>query len=431
MAEPAFTILPDLRSSGSLPQCDASLEGFSHPLPACSRNSPFPSLLRRKAPEGKSPRSPGKQRVSRGSKTFFEENAFSLAFFWAILKLNLAPVEVDSGRLFHASNEKFVAGGEAPTETGGRSTSRTLSFDVFSEILYKMHQFRSCLRLARPHQYIKNGFIWLPVFFANKINDVPSVLHAFWAFLAFCLLASGVYALNDIRDVKEDREHPTKKNRPLASGELSVTLAAVFAAVLCIASFSLSYALLPAHFIFVLAAYVLLNLGYSYFLKHVAIVDVVCIAVGFVLRVQAGAIAANVPVSQWIVIMTFLLALFLALGKRRDDLLLSANGCNTRKCLDGYNLEFVSAGMVVMTSVVIVAYILYCVSPEVAQKHGTKNLYLTGFWVILGLLRYLQITFVEERSGAPSLIIAKDYFLLAVLGCWILTFYWLIYGFGS
>ncbi len=292
------------------------------------------------------------------------------------------------------------------------------------------HNLSAYVQLARPHQYVKNLFVFLPVFFGGKLDNLQIILNTLWAFLAFSLTASAVYVLNDIKDINEDREHPKKKNRPVAKGTLSVMNAIAFLIILLATSFSVAIVFLPKNFLFILLLYLFLNAAYSFYLKHIAIIDVVCIATGFVLRVIAGGVVSAIPISQWIVIMTFLLALFLALGKRRDDLLLSANGCNTRKCLDGYNLEFVSLSMVLMTSVVIVAYIQYCVSPEVIQKHGTHDLYFTGFWVIIGLLRYLQITFVEERSGSPTLVLLKDYFLWVVIAGWAITFYWLLYVAG-
>ena len=294
-----------------------------------------------------------------------------------------------------------------------------------------MRQLKACLQLARPHQHVKNLFIWLPIFFAYRISDIEAVLHTFWAFVVFCLAAASVYGLNDILDLKMDRDHPVKKNRPIASGTLGLTTAAVFSLALLISSLGVSLALLGGGVAMLLAAYLLLNIGYSVFLKHIAIVDVTCIAVGFVLRVLVGGRAAGVPVSHWIVIMTFLLALLLALGKRRDDLLLAACGHNSRKSLGGYSLEFVSQSMGIMTSVVIVAYLLYCVSPEVAERHRTHNLYLTAGWVVLGLLRYLQAALVEGRSGSPSIVLLKDHFLQAIIAGWVLTFYGLTYGFGG
>ncbi len=291
------------------------------------------------------------------------------------------------------------------------------------------NKFLAYVQLARPHQYVKNGFVWLPLFFGQKLADHQAVLNTLWAFIAFSLTASAVYVLNDIRDVNEDREHPKKKSRPIASGALGTFDGIVFMICLLAGSFCLSIMLLPLSFSLILLTYLLLNVAYSFNLKNIAVVDVVCISIGFVLRIFAGGVVSGVHLSHWIVIMTFLLAIFLALGKRRDDLLLS-DGSNTRKSLKGYNLEFVTLSMGVMTSVVIVSYLLYCVSAEVVNHYGTYNLYLTGFWVIVGLLRYLQLAFVEGRSGSPTLVLLKDYFLWAVIGGWIVTFYWLIYVAG-
>jgi len=290
-----------------------------------------------------------------------------------------------------------------------------------------MESFRAYLQLARPHQYVKNGFVWFPLFFGNRLWDPAAGLQTLWAFIVFSLAASSVYAFNDILDVAEDRKHPVKSVRPLASGALSQSQAVVFLTVLAVLASGLALFLLPAYFVFVLLAYLSLNVAYSLYLKHLAIVDAVCIATGFVLRVLAGGIAAGVPVSHWIITMTFLLALFLAFAKRRDDLLLAAAGNKTRKCLDGYNLEFISSSMGIMASVIIVFYVLYTVSPEVIEKHGTNHLYLSGFWVILGILRYLQVTFVEERSGSPTQVLLKDRFLRTVALLWILTCYVLLY----
>ena len=156
--------------------------------------------------------------------------------------------------------------------------------------------------------------------------------------------------------------------------------------------------------------------------------DIVCIAIGFVLRIFAGGLAAGIAVSPWLVIMTFLLALFLALAKRRDDLLIvNDGGTRVRKAIDGYNLEFISLAMGIMASVIIVAYILYTVSPEVVAKHGTGKLYISGIWVLLGLLRYLQITFVEEKSGSPTLVLIKDYLLQGVIVLWLANIFILLY----
>jgi len=289
-----------------------------------------------------------------------------------------------------------------------------------------MKKLTSFIHLARPHQYMKNGFVWLPLFFAGQVHNFTAVINTLFAFIAFCLAASSIYVINDIRDAEEDRRHPVKKLRPVASGDLSPVEAGGFFFILLVATGALSFSLLPGTFLFIIGGYVILNLAYSGFLKHIAIIDVVCIAIGFVLRIRAGGVAGDVAISPWIMIMTFLLAMFLALAKRRDDLLLD-DGPGVRKSLDGYNMEFVSSGMIVMASVIIVSYILYAVSPEVIEKHGTANLYLTAFWVIVGLLRYMQITFVKNQSGSPTLILLKDYLLQATVLLWLVSIYLLIY----
>jgi decaprenyl-phosphate phosphoribosyltransferase len=283
------------------------------------------------------------------------------------------------------------------------------------------------VKLARPHQYVKNGFIWLPLFFGYKLSDPLALFNTFCAFCAFSFAASAIYVLNDIKDVDEDRQHPRKKNRPIASGKVNPQNAVSFMLLLIGTSLSMTMALLPKTFMLIVIAYLLINFAYSFYLKHIAIIDVVCIAIGFVLRVLAGGVVSGVPVSPWIIIMTFLLAIFLALGKRRHDLVIVEHGSNTRKCLNGYNLEFVSFSMAIMTAVVIIVYFLYCLSPEVIQKHKTNDLYYTGIWVIVGLLRYLQLTFVEGKSDSPTLTLIHDPILWTVIGGWILTFYWLIY----
>jgi hypothetical protein len=152
-----------------------------------------------------------------------------------------------------------------------------------------------------------------------------------------------------------------------------------------------------------------------------------CIATGFVLRVFAGGAAADIDISHWIIIMTFLLALFLGMAKRRDDIILASDGFGVRSSISGYNKEFISLGMVFMASVIVVAYLLYTVSPEVCEKYKTDHLFLTGFWVILGVLRYMQITFVEQKSGSPTMVLIKDPFLQSVIVLWMVNFYMFIY----
>jgi decaprenyl-phosphate phosphoribosyltransferase len=294
-----------------------------------------------------------------------------------------------------------------------------------------MAKLSEYIRLARPNHYVKNGFVWIPLFFGHKLNDLQAVINTFWAFLAFCLTASVVYVLNDLLDVHEDRLHPVKKLRPIASGAITAKQATGFLLLFLVLAVTVSLAFLSNNLLFILMAYLFLNLVYSFSLKHFAVIDVVCIATGFVLRVFAGGIAAEVPVSHWLVIIVFLLSIFLALAKRRDDLILHAQGHNNaRRSLPHYNMDFVSHGMVAMTSITIVSYILYTVSPEVVSKHGTNQLYLTTFWVVIGFLRYMQLTFVHQISGSPTAILLRDIFLQVVLVLWLISFYLLLYVFN-
>jgi len=233
--------------------------------------------------------------------------------------------------------------------------------------------------------------------------------------------------LNDLRDAAQDAQHPVKRLRPIPSGAVSPGRARVFGALLAVLALALAPLVPGSGFMPALLAYLAINAAYSLGLKHMAIVDLLCIALGFVLRVFAGGAASGVTPSHWIVIMTFLLALFLGLAKRRDDLLLAEDGVRARKSLDGYSLEFVNLSMAVMAGVVIVSYILYTLSPDVMAKHGTDRLYLTALWVVAGILRYMQITFVEARSGSPTQVLLRDPFIQVCIGAWMLSCYLILY----
>jgi decaprenyl-phosphate phosphoribosyltransferase len=286
---------------------------------------------------------------------------------------------------------------------------------------------KAIIKLMRPHQYIKNLFIFLPLFFAMKITDPALLTKAVMAFIAFSLTASAIYTLNDYYDIEEDKQHPKKKNRPLASGDISKSQAIVIMTVLGSIGFGLMVTL-SLKAVCIMVAYVIMNIAYSFYLKHVAIFDVVIIAIGFVLRLFIGSIVTNISLSMWIIIMTFLLALFMALAKRRDDVLIYLDtGKKMRKVIDGYNLQFLDTAMAIMASVVIVAYIIYTTSPEVLARAQNKYLYLTSLFVILGIMRYLQIAFVFKNSGSPTKIVLKDRVMQLILVGWIITFIWILY----
>jgi len=279
----------------------------------------------------------------------------------------------------------------------------------------------------RPHQYVKNIFIFLPIFFALQITNMDFLFQAFIAFIAFSLTASAIYILNDYFDIEEDRQHPKKKYRPLASGTISKKNG-----IMLMIFLSLSGALLMMSLsleaLFILLVYIVMNIAYSLYLKHIAILDVTIIAIGFVLRLFIGSAVTGIALSMWIVIMTFLLALFMALAKRRDDVLIYLNtGKKMRKVIDGYNLQFLDGAMMIMASVVIVAYILYTTSSEVVSRVHSQYLYLTSLFVILGIMRYLQIAFVVKDSGSPTKIVLTDRFTQLILLGWILSFGWILY----
>lgn len=283
------------------------------------------------------------------------------------------------------------------------------------------------IKSMRPHQYIKNLFIFLPLFFAMKITDTTLLSNTIIAFIAFSLTASAVYTLNDHLDIEEDKLHPRKKNRPIASGAISRSQSIVIMILLAVVGFVLM-ATLSFKAVGILAAYVVMNIAYSLYLKHIAIIDIVIIAIGFVLRLFVGAAVTSLNTSKWIILMTFLLALFLALAKRRDDILLfNKTGQKMRKVIDGYNQQYLDTAMAIMASVVIVSYIMYTISPEVIARVNNHNIYLTTLFVILGIMRYLQISLVFKEGGSPTKIILKDRFMQLTLIGWALTFVYILY----
>ncbi|MCF6339187.1 MAG: UbiA prenyltransferase family protein [Sulfurimonas sp.] len=277
-------------------------------------------------------------------------------------------------------------------------------------------------KLLRVHQYIKNLFIFTPLLFSFSFSNSENNFNTLLAFLLFSLLASSVYIFNDLMDIKEDQAHPKKRYRPLASGNISTQTAKVL--IFLLALFALSVSLiLNINLFIVLVSYFILNILYSLKLKHISILDIFVIATGFVLRLFAGWAVTGIELSMWIILMTFLLAIFLALAKRRDDVLLSRRSQKIRKNIDGYNLEFVNSAMVLMASVVIVSYIQYTISAEVISRLGSHYLYLTSFFVILGILRYMQITFVEQDSGSPTKVVMKDMFMKLTIIFWLISFF--------
>lgn len=285
-------------------------------------------------------------------------------------------------------------------------------------------------RVIRPQQWIKNVFVLVPLFFGGSLLDTTDIIAAVTAAMAFCFISSSIYCLNDIIDVEDDRRHPTKCHRPIAAGKISVAQAYVMMALMVSLSFG-SVALLGEYALgvgAVVGLYLLMNVAYCLVLKRYAILDVCTIAFGFVLRLFAGGIATGIGLSNWIVLMTFLLTLFLSLAKRRDDVLkMNQTGHAPRKNTSRYNLDFINQAITITATVTLVCYVMYTVSPEVEQRIGTRYLYLTTVFVIIGILRYLQLTLVDNKSGDPTKAMLHDRVLQAVVLLWFLAFLLIIY----
>lgn len=285
---------------------------------------------------------------------------------------------------------------------------------------------KTIIDLLRIPQWIKNLFIFVPAFFAEKAADWRVQGDLLISFLAFSMLASCVYIINDYVDIEQDKQHPTKKNRPLAAGKISKQQAILMLGFMFVGSTVLAYSI-KQDLLIVMLFYLIMNILYSFKLKHIALLDISIIALGFLLRIFAGGIVAAVPVSKWLILMVFLLAMLLALAKRRDEFLIAKEGKDIRKAIEGYNLEFINVAMVLIASVTVVSYIMYSVSEEVIKRIGNDNLYLTSFFVILGILRYLQITLVYQQSGSPTKVLFTDFFIQLVLLGWLLMFGFLLY----
>lgn len=287
------------------------------------------------------------------------------------------------------------------------------------------------LSLIRPQQWLKNSFVFLPLFFDRKLFELDCILPTLCAFFSFCFAASGIYCLNDIVDVESDRKHPIKRKRPIASGQISISCGAYIMIFCFLMSVSILL-LLPSYSIWkaasVICFYVLMNIAYCIKLKQKPIVDVFIIALGFILRIIIGGITASVNISHWIIVMTFLLALFLAFAKRRDDVVMyEETGLQTRKNVNRYNLTFMNQVITVIACLIMVSYIQYIVSPDVMTRIGSPYLYITSVFVLAGLIRYLQISIVDVKSGSPTKVLVKDRFIqLCILG-WILTFFIILY----
>jgi decaprenyl-phosphate phosphoribosyltransferase len=283
------------------------------------------------------------------------------------------------------------------------------------------------LKLLRPKDWAKNLFLFVPLFFGRTLFELDKIIAVSYGFLAFSCIASSIYIINDYRDREDDRRHPIKCKRPLAAGTVSPQAALVICGLLIVAGFGLAW-WLREKFFFVLGVYFLINLAYSLGLKSVPILDIMLLAIGFVLRIKAGSVLSFTPLSEWIVIMVFLLAVFMAIGKRRDDVLLKlSSGADMRKSIKGYNLELLNILLALVCAVIVVAYFMYTMAPETELRMGTDRLYYTCIFVLAGIMRYLQIIYVSADSGSPTKILYKDRFIQVTLLLWIASYILLLY----
>jgi 4-hydroxybenzoate polyprenyltransferase len=285
------------------------------------------------------------------------------------------------------------------------------------------------IKLIRPKDWAKNAFLFLPVFFAGKLFDIPRLEYLLIGFFSFSFVASTVYILNDYRDMEEDRRHPLKSKRPLASGMVKPAAALTIACVLLLSGFLLAYqADVNQRFISVLALYLLLNVAYSLGAKNVSILDMMIIAAGFLLRLKGGGYITGVDISPWLTLMVLLLSLFMAIGKRRDDILLKLQtGFDMRKSVKGYNLDYLNTMLGLFTAIIIVTYIMYTLSAKTYERLQNHHLYYTSIFVIAGLMRYLQIILVQNKAGSPTEILFRDRFIQGTILLWIASFYIILY----
>lgn len=292
------------------------------------------------------------------------------------------------------------------------------------------------LKLFRVEQWVKNIFVFVPLFFSGNIFNEKLFGLSFFTFIVFSLVASSVYIINDYIDIESDQKHPEKKKRPLASGAVSKRMAKILFVVLW--SISLFLIFLGYNytegvsqigiwkFSVVVGVYFLMNIAYTLKLKHVAIVDIMIIALGFVFRVLVGGYATGILISQWAILLTFVLALVLAIGKRRGELINAPLTGKTRKALDGYNIQFVDIALAISCTLAVVCYLMFTLSPDVQQKfHG--RVFYTVIFVLFAFFRYLQQTLVYNRTESPTKIVYRDRYIQVTLILWLVVFLLQIY----
>jgi 4-hydroxybenzoate polyprenyltransferase len=288
------------------------------------------------------------------------------------------------------------------------------------------------LKLLRVEQWVKNLFVFVPLFFSGNIKNIDLLSKSIFAFIIFSLASSMVYILNDYNDIEADKQHPEKRKRPLASGAISkskaigVLVGLVIADILLVLFAQFYFEEILWKFAAIIGFYFVMNLAYTFKLKHVPIIDIFIIATGFVLRVLAGGYITGIKISQWAVLLTFVLALVLAIGKRRGELINAQVSGKTRRALDGYNVQFADITLSISVTLAIICYLMFTLSPEVQAKFHERVFY-TVIFVVFAFLRYLQQTLVYNRTESPTKIVYRDRYIQVTLLLWVATFLIQIY----
>jgi decaprenyl-phosphate phosphoribosyltransferase len=283
------------------------------------------------------------------------------------------------------------------------------------------------LQLIRLNNWIKNLFIFIPLFFSSELLNSDKFILTLFGSLGFSLVTSLVYVINDIFDIDFDKSHPDKKDRPIPSGIISIRKSLLIGLILFILGL-ITLWFTSFHSFLITIFYFILNVSYSYKLKHVPIIDFVVISIGFVIRILIGGVIGEIELSQWIIVMVFLLSLFIAVTKRRDDVYqFEVEDKVNRKVVDKYTVEFMDKIITIVSSVLIVSYLLFITSEDVVLRYSTNSLLITFIFVLIGIFRYNQITYVYNKSGSPIKTLFKDRFLQIILFCWTLTFFVIIY----
>ena len=282
------------------------------------------------------------------------------------------------------------------------------------------------LRLMRPYQWVKNAFVFTGLLFGHAWHDPNLVTQVVIAFVAFCLVSSAIYTINDIVDLEQDKHHPRKCRRPLASGSVSISSAIMLAALLAMLGLVLAYYAAPTVLV-ILIGYALMNVAYTLWFKHVVILDVFIIATGFMLRILAGTLGVGIPPSQWLLLCGLMVTLFLGFTKRRAEIIALAEDKNAhRKVLEHYSPVLLDKMIVITSAGLIMSYSLYTMNPDTIRIHNTPNLIYTVPFVMYGVFRYIYLLHHQSRGGDPSHDLVRDPHLFAVVGAWLLAIILLI-----